>query len=215
MTRHSTLLLPVIACAVAATDLPDLTPGEMEYSGDYAEAGAYPFEDMATDPFATPPEGIMGRGIMSEARLVSFFLDNNPDADAARVARLAALYIEEAAVEGVNSDVAFVQMCLETGFLRFGGLVSPEQNNFCGLGATGPGEPGLYFPDERTGVRAHIQHLKGYGSTEPLVGEQVDPRYPYISPKGKSPGIAGLAGTWAADPLYAEKLGVLLESLYR
>ena len=204
MKNCTTIVFLALALRAAAVTLPDLAPGEMEYYG-YVEPATV--ED--------PPDLIMGRGVMSPGQLVSFFLENNSDADEVRVARLAALYIEESAVEGVNADVAFVQMCLETGFLRFGGLVSPEQNNFCGLGATGPGEPGLFFPDERTGVRAHIQHLKGYGSTEPLVGEQVDPRYTYISPKGKSPGIAGLAGTWAADPLYAVKLSDLLESLYR
>ena len=36
--------------------------------------------------------------------------------------------------KGSNSDVAFAQMCLETGFLRFGGLVTMDMNNFCGLG---------------------------------------------------------------------------------
>jgi hypothetical protein len=203
MNKPGLLLLAVALPAIAVT-LPDMSPAEMEYYGYVEPATA---ED--------PPDLIMGRGVMSPGQLVSFFMENNPDADEVKVARLAALYIEESAVEGVNADVAFVQMCLETGFLRFGGLVSPEQNNFCGLGATGPGVPGLFFPDERTGVRAHIQHLKGYGSTEPLVGEQVDPRYTYISPKGKSPGIAGLAGTWAADPQYAVKLTDLLEGLFR
>lgn len=163
----------------------------------------------------SPPELIMGNGAMSPGRLTEFFLENNPGANRERVARLAALYIEEAAVEGVNADVAFIQMCLETGFLRFGGLVTPAMNNFCGLGAVGPEQTGHYFPDERTGVRAHVQHLKAYGSTDPLVGELVDPRYHYVSPRGKSPGILGLSGTWAADRQYGEKLLVLLERLYR
>jgi hypothetical protein len=162
-----------------------------------------------------PPELIMGRGLMSLDRLVSFFMENNPSADEERVSRLAALYIEEADFEGVNADVAFVQMCLETGFLRFGGLVTEEMNNFCGLGAVSPEERGHYFPDERTGVRAHIQHLKAYGSCEPLEGELVDPRFHFVCPRGKSPDIRGLAGTWAADPQYGAKLADLLEALYR
>jgi hypothetical protein len=162
-----------------------------------------------------PPELIMGTGMMTADQLVSFFMENNSAADMERVSLLAGLYIEECSAEGVNSDVAFAQMCLETGFLRFQGLVTEEMNNFCGLGATDPAHPGLYFPDERTGVRAHVQHLKAYGSTEPLVGVQVDPRYGYVTPKGKSPDIFGLAGTWAADPGYGEKLADLLERMYR
>jgi len=172
----------------------------------------------SSDPYTSlenSPEMIMGRGVMSQVQLTSFLLENNPYADEDEVARLAGLYIEESAVEGINADVAFVQMCLETGFLRFGGLVSEEQNNFCGLGATGPGYPGLFFPDERTGVRAHVQHLKAYASTDPLIGELVDPRYNLVTPKGKAPSIHGLAGTWAADPQYGTKLAEMLARLYR
>jgi hypothetical protein len=73
---------------------------------------------------------------------------------------------------------------------------------------------GLYFPDERTGVRAHVRHLKAFGSTEPLVGRQVDPRYGYVTPKGKSPDILGLACTWAADRECGRKLAGMLEKLF-
>jgi hypothetical protein len=110
-------------------------------------------------------------------------------------------------------------MCLETGFLAFGGLVTPDQYNFAGLGATGflnsDGIPdkGLFFPDPRTGVRAQIQHLKAYGSTEPLTGELVNPRFRFVR-RGSSPTIEGLAGTWAADRQYAFKINAILERLY-
>lgn len=157
---------------------------------------------------------IMAQGQMSSDRLYDFFIEQNPNGDLIRVRRLVHLYIAESNVEGINYDVAFVQMCLETGFLRFGGLVSQDMNNFCGLGSIGPEQPGLYFPDEQTGVRAHIQHLKGYGSSEPLVGVLVDPRYKYVNPKGKTPTIHGLAGTWASDREYGLKLEKLLRRLY-
>jgi hypothetical protein len=166
------------------------------------------------EPGIAPPEMIMGNGMMSREQLASFFMENNPDADELKVLRLASIYIEESAVEGVNADVAFVQMCLETGFLRFGGLVTEDMNNFCGLGAIGPAQPGLFFSNERFGVRAHVQHLKAYGSSDPLVGELVDPRYQYVDPKGKSPYVQGLSGTWAADPQYGAKLIELLARLY-
>lgn len=162
----------------------------------------------------TPPELIMGRGLMAREQLIRFFMDNNPGADRERVALLADLYIEESVFEGVNPDVAFVQMCLETGFLRFGGLVTAEMNNFCGLGAVSTEQRGHCFPDERTGVRAHIQHLKAYASTDPLAGDLVDPRFGYVTPRGKSPTILGLSGTWAADRQYGAKLIELLDRLY-
>jgi len=86
-------------------------------------------------------------------------------------------------------------------------------NNFCGLGAIGPEETGHIFPDPRTGVRAHIQHLQAYASTEPLNQELVDPRYRYVK-RGSSPTIHGLAGTWAADRSYDIKIDRILRNLY-
>ena len=159
------------------------------------------------------PEYIMGKGIILPNDMVAFLLEANPAAEKKFVENLAFTYREEAAVEGVNHDTAFAQMCLETGFLRFGGLVMAEQNNFCGLGATGPGYPGAVFPNPRMGVRAHIQHLKAYATDEPLKQELVDPRFYYVR-YGSSPEIRGLAGTWAADLNYAEKIRGILERLY-
>ncbi|MCL2243556.1 MAG: glucosaminidase domain-containing protein [Treponema sp.] len=160
-----------------------------------------------------PPLNIMGEGKTSAEKLTRFFENNSPWTDMVFVQMLMCIYIEESAIEGVNHDIAFVQMCLETGFLNYGGLVQPEWNNFCGLGAIGPEQPGLVFPDPRTGVRAHIQHLKAYGCEEPLNQELVDPRFRYVR-RGSSPTIEGLAGTWAADRAYAVKLNNILKRLY-
>ena len=165
-----------------------------------------------------PPELIMGKGLVRGDKLASFLLMNNTRADIDFTADLSVIYVEEAAAEGVNHDTAFAQMCLETGFLRYGGLVTPDMNNFCGLGATGlPGpdgpEKGHVFPDPRSGVRAHIQHLKAYASDEPLNNVLVDPRYRYVK-LGSSPTIYGLTGTWAADKMYSEKIASILQRLY-
>ena len=165
------------------------------------------------------PSFIMGGGIINADSLSAFLIQNNPEVSPSYVQILSGFYIDEAAFEGVNHDIAFVQMCLETGFLSFGGLVTPDQNNFAGLGATGlpdsEGNPekGLIFADPRTGVRAQIQHLKAYGSTEPLNGESVNPRFRFVR-RGCSPTIEGLAGTWAADKQYAVKINAILQRLY-
>jgi hypothetical protein len=160
-----------------------------------------------------PPKYIMGKGNVTGESLSLFLIKHNPQVNPAYIRTLSKAYIEEAGYEGVNHDVAFAQMCLETGYLKFGGLVKPEWNNFCGLGAIGPEQPGLIFPDSRTGVRAHVQHLKAYAATEPLKGDLVDPRYKYVR-KGSSPVIDGLAGTWAADKMYAVKINDILQRLY-
>jgi len=159
------------------------------------------------------PEYIMGNGLIMPKDMAAFLLSANPGAERDFVENLASLYAEEADQEGVNHDTAFAQMCLETGFLRYGGLVTPDMNNFCGLGAIGPGQNGAAFPDPRTGVRAHIQHLKAYATVAPLKQELVDPRYRYVR-YGSSPEIKGLSGTWAADRSYADKINNILERLY-
>ena len=165
------------------------------------------------------PTYIMGEGQVNAREMALFLVQNNPRLQMSFALQFARLYIEEASFEGVNHDVAFVQMCLETGFLSFGNLVTADQNNFAGLGATGlPGpdgkpDKGLYFPDLRTGVRAHVQHLKAYASTENLNNPLVNPRRRFVR-LGSSPTIDGLAGTWAADRQYAVKLKAMLQRLY-
>lgn len=161
----------------------------------------------------------MGTGRMTQEQLVSFFLMQTAlaqtgEVDQEKVERLAAYYVKESSAEGINADIAFAQMCLETGFLQFGGLVTADMNNFCGLGAINAENPGLVFPDEQTGVRAHIQHLKAYASAEPLNLPAVDPRYRYVNPKGKAPHIYNLAGTWASDTAYGHKIDQLLRRMY-
>jgi hypothetical protein len=157
---------------------------------------------------------VMGRGAASEKELARFLTKGNRTLKRKTALEMARLYIAEGAAEGVNSDLAFCQMCLETGFLKYGGDVRPEQFNFCGLGATGGGNPGLSFPDRQTGVRAHIQHLKAYGSEDPLTLETVDPRFRFVK-RGRARILFDLAGTWAADTRYGEKLALLMEKLFR
>jgi N-acetylmuramoyl-L-alanine amidase/Mannosyl-glycoprotein endo-beta-N-acetylglucosaminidase len=155
---------------------------------------------------------IMGNGYTSEVQLMMFLKSNNEQA-LNQFPDLAKLYREEAAIEGVNYDLAFCQMCLETNFLRFGGDVKATQNNFAGLGTVGGGIEGASFPSSRIGVRAHIQHLKAYASLEPLVQELVDPRYRFVT-RGIAPLIDQLSGRWAADLQYGTKIISLVKRLY-
>jgi hypothetical protein len=167
-------------------------------------------------PAVVPSTAIAAEGIKSVEQLRNFFLDHNRQwFDVQYLETLAGYYISEAATEGINSDVAFMQMCLETGFLRFGGLVTRDMNNFCGLGAIDAAHPGERFPTPLVGVRAHIQHLQAYGTTAPLRQPLVDPRYRYVLPRGKASDIYALSGTWAADTHYGEKLESLLNQLSR
>ncbi len=100
------------------------------------------------------------------------------------------IYLEEAEAEGIAVEVAFAQAMKETNWLHFGGDVKIEQFNFAGLGAIGGGVAGMDFSSYgedgvRMGIRAHIQHLKAYASSEitenTLKNPCVDSRFKYVT----------------------------------
>lgn len=162
----------------------------------------------------TIPTTIVSKPRLNSLQLATFLMYMNPQADKERVMKISSIYIEESEAESINSDIAFAQMCLETGFLTFKGLVNSEMNNFCGLGAIDANNNGVSFESELLGIRAHIQHLKAYASKQPLNNECVDPRYKYIIPKGKAPSIKHLTGKWASDPEYSNKIQSILHRMY-
>ncbi len=167
---------------------------------------------------------IMGLGNTSEVQL-QMFLKNNNEAALTHYGDLPLIYREEAAIEGVNHDIAFCQMCIETNFLRFGRDVEPEQNNFASLGAAIANSipssttnssikaSGASFTDQRIGVRSHIQHLKAYASIAPLFQPVVAPRFHLVA-RGIAPVLSQLIGRWAIDPLYDRKILALIRRLY-
>lgn len=155
---------------------------------------------------------LLDKGQLTANQLADYFLSQRPDYDLIEIIHFAQIYIVEAAAENINSDVAFAQMCLETGYLRFGGLVQPDFHNYCGLGAMDAEHPGCIFEDEQTGIRAHIQHLQAYATTEDveLNNDLVDPRYSWVHKTKYIQDIDGLTGTWATDPNYAIKIDGIL-----
>ncbi|MEM1256310.1 MAG: N-acetylmuramoyl-L-alanine amidase [Cyanobacteria bacterium P01_H01_bin.21] len=155
---------------------------------------------------------IMGHGKASELSLMVFLKNNNEQA-LRDFPDLHKIYRQEGVIEGVNYDIAFCQMCVETTFLRFGGEVKASQNNFAGIGALGGDAAGAAFSSARIGVRAQIQHLKAYASKEPLVQELVDPRFRFVS-RGSAVLVDQLSGRWAADPNYGKKIMAMVRRLY-
>jgi len=158
------------------------------------------------------PISIMGRRRATARQLVNFFFETNSKVKKSHINRIANIYIDEASREGVNSDIAFCQMCLETNYLRFGGSVKASQNNFCGLGATSSRTRGLTFPSVRIGIRAHIQHLKGYASNKRLRNDLVDPRFDRVK-RASVTTVQNLSKTWATDPNYGLKIVQMLKDL--
>lgn len=99
---------------------------------------------------------------------------------ASTIEQFAQIVYEEAQAEGVRAEVVFAQCMLETGFLKYGGDVLPNQYNFAGIGATGAVH-GASFENVRVGVRAHVQHLKAYASLDGLTQQCVDPRFNLVA----------------------------------
>ena len=123
-------------------------------------------------------DAILGTALASQEQCVKYLLSANPTPDITVTPQeLVSYYYEEGAREGIRPDVAFAQACKETGFFRYGGTVTPDQNNYCGLGTTSATVKGAYFATARLGVRAHIQHLLAYASTRQPGEPVVDPRY--------------------------------------
>lgn len=142
---------------------------------------------------------IMGKAQATAQQMALFCRSKNsaPQLTSCSLEQLAEMFIEEGEAEGVRGDVAFAQSLHETGYFKFGGIVLPTQNNYAGIGALNGNATGqaASFPDPRTGVRAQIQHLKAYASTEALVNECVDPRFSLVA-RGVAPYVEWLG---AAD----------------
>ena len=104
--------------------------------------------------------------------------------------------------EDIRPDAAFAQALKETGYFNYGGTVTPNQNNYCGLGTTSATVKGAYFPTARLGVRAHIQHLLAYTSVRPPRENIVDPRYSLVRAAYSTSTIdtwPGLNGRWSCS----------------
>ena len=130
------------------------------------------------------------------------------------------LYLSEGEAEGARGDIAFAQSCLETGNFTFSGsAVTLSQNNFCGLGVTQRGKTGLSFDTPQLGIRAQIQHLKAYASTDALINERIDPRFRYVK-RGCAPYAEWLGQKenpqgkgWAAGEKYGKKILSILKAI--
>ncbi len=155
---------------------------------------------------------IMDHGKTTELQLMMFLKTNNELA-IKEFPDIGKLYREEASIEGVDYDIAFAQMCLETNFLRFGNVIKASQNNFAGMGTPGGGPEGASFSSARLGVRAHVQLLKAYASTEPLVQESINPRFRFIT-RGIAPLVGQLSGRWQPPTDYGDRVLAIVRRLF-
>ena len=167
------------------------------YTSNNSAAQKWVFEYISKDVQVSLTK-IMGTSQTSVAQMVRYYKANASGYDtfkakyegkydgslakggARTIEQFAQIVYEEANAEGVKAEVAFTQCMKETGFLKYGGDVLPNQYNFAGIGATGAVH-GAKFKNVRTGIRAQIQHLKAYASTSPLKNACVDPRFNLVT----------------------------------
>lgn len=156
--------------------------------------------------------------IASEAPRIRGKMERELNREFIPIPDLAELYLRIGAEYGIRGDLAFAQAAKETHFWQFTGLVQPDQNNYCGLWATGSpltgqeslngadplrvllkaGRHGAIFSSPEAGVEAHIQHLYAYSCRDPLPPGKVllSPRFNLVQ-RGCAPTWQGLNGRWA------------------
>lgn len=118
---------------------------------------------------------------------------------------------------GVDPVVLVAQCAVETGWGRFGGVITAEWNNTCGLKTAAGGDdkdPGAHarFADLRTGAQAHACHLLAYASVGPLPAWNPDPRS-HLVERGSAQTVQEL-GAWApSNPDYGADIAAVVHRL--
>ena len=150
-------------------------------------------------------ELILGKTLATEAQMVKFVQNHNPDFDPA----IAHAFVKLSAIYGIRGDVALCQSIIETGWFKFGGgtAVKPNQHNYCGLGVTSLGITGNAFATIENGVEAQMQHLYAYACTKSIPAGRTlyDPRFRFVS-RGCAPRWIDLDGKWCTGTGYGEKI---------
>ncbi len=162
---------------------------------------------------------IMGKASATVEQMKAYIKVKNPKV-AQSILDMIPLYLSEGNAEGVRGDIAFAQSCLETGNFTFSGsAITLSQNNFCGMGVTSNGMKGNSFDTPQLGIRAQVQHLKAYASTDVLKNACIDPRFKFVT-RGCAEYVEWLGQKenpngkgWAAGAGYGEKILSILKRI--
>ena len=158
---------------------------------------------------------------VTKTGITNYVKDKNRYVDSATLSKLIDTYISEAEIEGINLDIAIAQMLYTTKYLDSKNQ-QMKNHNYGGLSEQTPGWNGK-FPNRLSdgmteGVRAHIQHLKGYVSTQRPV-PCVDPRYDILAEKGylgQVKTFGELFRAWSPNsPSYGTEINRILKGLSR
>ena len=114
---------------------------------------------------------------------------------------------------GLDPLLVVSQMVLETGNLM-SFWSQPPRRNPAGIGVTGKPGAGISFSNWDKAARSHVGRLLAYalpkdGGTDAqrkLIDEALKVRPLPDDRRGRAPKLKGLAGSWAADRKYADKI---------
>ncbi len=172
-------------------------------------------QDPTTVPgYDQDPLSLLGPSRVDAVHLAGFVQRHSPRTTVP-IEALAQIYLEEGAAYGVRADLAWAQSIIETGFFHFPdrGMVRPADNNFAGIGACDSCHTGNGYPDARTGVRAQMQLLRGYGDPNTLANAMIHPPQSY---RGSAPTWWQMGnGHWATSPVYAHSVITMYASLLK
>jgi hypothetical protein len=129
------------------------------------------------------------------------------------VKQILGTYLETCRRAGLDPLLVVSQLVLETGNLM-SHWSQPPRRNPAGIGVTGQPGAGISFSNWDKAARAHVGRLLAYalppgGVTDAqraLVTEALKVRPLPDDLRGRAPTLKGLAGTWAADRKYADKI---------
>jgi hypothetical protein len=166
-----------------------------------------------------PSRYIMGPSSLNRQDVIAFVRTKNRVSNIGDITAIINKYFDEAEYEGVNVDIAVAQMLHWTDYLKNKERVE-ETRNYGGLSRIGNWNGRFPYRIRdgigmTEGVRAHIQHLKGYAKEKPK-RSIVDPRYQLAYDRGfRGIRFDDVYRCWSENRYYGQNIDNILNALYR
>ena len=154
---------------------------------------------------------------VSISSIVAHIENLNPGIQKDETRHIIDIYFDESRKEDINPLVAIAQMLHHTKNLKNRNIVEKSYN----FGQLGTGNSIskwtlASFTSTTEGIRAHIQHIKAYATTDPIKAEIVDPRYSILDKKGligSKPALIDMLGAWYSPKSSEQSYNTIVEIL--
>ena len=169
---------------------------------------------LDTTGAVTPRSDLLGQSRATQKTLERYMLSRQHGSYSdAEVREILKKYAAICKAAGLDPLLVVSQMVLETGNLM-SHWSQPPRRNPAGIGVTGAPGAGVSFPNWDKAVRAHVGRLLAYTlpkedgtpAQRELIAEALKVRPLPDDRRGRAPKLKGLAGTWAMDTKYADKI---------